>query len=55
MPPALQTLGWWGRPIAFLEGARARYGQRFTIRLLGQGRDVNVNLFEIIFVDRCES
>src|SRR5207247_10884435 len=24
------------RPIAFLAGARARYGQRFTIRLLGQ-------------------
>lgn len=35
MPAALQTLGFWSRPTAFLERARARYGQRFTIRLLG--------------------
>jgi cytochrome P450 len=34
-PSALQTLGWWSRPVAFIEGCRARYGQRFTIRLLG--------------------
>jgi cytochrome P450 len=33
-PPALQTLGWWARPIAYLERCRARYGKRFTIRLL---------------------
>ncbi len=36
MPVALQTLGQWSRPTAFLERARARYGPRFTIRLLGQ-------------------
>ena len=36
MATALQTLGWWARPIGFLEGARARYGKRFTVRLLGQ-------------------
>jgi cytochrome P450 len=36
LPSVLQTLGWWKRPIAFLEGCRARYGRRFTIRLLGQ-------------------
>jgi cytochrome P450 len=35
-PAAVQTLGWWTRPIAFLESCRARYGKRFTIRLLGQ-------------------
>src|SRR5213595_3630239 len=35
-PKWIQTLGWWARPISFLEGARARYGRRFTIRLLGQ-------------------
>jgi cytochrome P450 len=35
MPSALQTLGWWTRPIAFLERARESYGKRFTIRLLG--------------------
>lgn len=35
MPRALQTLGWWSRPTAFLERCRARYGRRFTIRLLG--------------------
>jgi cytochrome P450 len=35
MPSALQTLGFWSRPTAFLERGRARYGKRFTIRLLG--------------------
>jgi cytochrome P450 len=33
-PSAVQTLGWWSRPIAFLEQCRARYGKRFTIRLV---------------------
>src|SRR4051795_11794711 len=32
-PAAVQTIGWWVRPVAFLERARARYGKRFTIRL----------------------
>ncbi len=36
MPSALQTIGWWSRPTAFAERCRARYGRRFTIRLLGQ-------------------
>jgi cytochrome P450 len=36
MPTVLQTIGWWSRPIAFLERCRARYGKRFTIRLVGQ-------------------
>jgi cytochrome P450 len=35
-PPLLQTIGWWSRPTAYLERCRARYGRRFTIRLLGQ-------------------
>ena len=35
-PPLLQTIGWWCRPTAYLERCRARYGRRFTIRLLGQ-------------------
>jgi cytochrome P450 len=35
MPPALQTLGFWSRPTAFLERARERYGSRFTLRLVG--------------------
>jgi hypothetical protein len=29
-------LGWWSRPTSFMERARARYGRRFTIHLLGQ-------------------
>jgi cytochrome P450 len=33
-PSAIQTVGWWTRPHAFLERCRARYGRRFTIRLL---------------------
>src|SRR3984893_4657257 len=36
MPTALQTIGWWSRTTAYLERCRARYGGRFTIRLLGQ-------------------
>ena len=27
-------MGWWSRPLAFLERNRARYGKRFTIRML---------------------
>lgn len=36
MPALLQTLGTWSRPTAFLERSRARYGKRFTQRLVGQ-------------------
>jgi len=36
MPSALQAIGWWSRPTAFVERCRARYGDRFTIRLPGQ-------------------
>jgi cytochrome P450 len=28
-------MGWWTRPVAYMERCRARYGKRFTIRLLG--------------------
>jgi len=33
-PAGVQTIAWWTRPTAFLERNRARYGKRFTIRLL---------------------
>ena len=33
-PSLIQTIGWWARPISFLERSRARYGNRFTIKLL---------------------
>jgi cytochrome P450 len=36
MPVLLQSLGIWARPTAFLERCRARYGRRFTLRLIGQ-------------------
>src|SRR5918999_2468265 len=36
MPVVLQGMGWWHRPTAFMERCRARYGRRFTIRLLAQ-------------------
>jgi cytochrome P450 len=36
MPPALQALGTWSRPTPFLDRHRARYGKRYTVRLLGQ-------------------
>jgi cytochrome P450 len=34
-PRLHQTLGWWYRPLAFLEEARRRHGDRFTLRLIG--------------------
>jgi len=34
LPRTIQTLGWWTRPTAFLERSRARFGRRFTVRLL---------------------
>jgi len=33
MPAALQLVGFWTRPLAFLERCRERYGKRFTLRL----------------------
>jgi cytochrome P450 len=36
MPALMQTLATWSRPTAFLDRCRARYGHRFTTRLLGQ-------------------
>ncbi len=33
MPAALQLVGFWTRPLAFLERCRDRYGKRFTMRL----------------------
>ena len=33
LPRAVQLIGWWSRPRAFLEQCRDRYGKRFTIRL----------------------
>ena len=34
-PPALQTLRWAFRPIAFLESCRRRFGDAFSVRFLG--------------------
>src|SRR4051812_31300562 len=35
VPSVIQTMGWWSRPTAYMEHCRARYGKRFTIKLLG--------------------
>ena len=32
-PSLVQAIGFWKRPLAFLESCRARYGGRFVIRL----------------------
>ena len=32
-PAAVQGIGFWTRPLAFLERCRARYGKRFTLRV----------------------
>jgi cytochrome P450 len=34
LPRTLQTIAWWNRTVPFLERCRARYGKRFTMRLL---------------------
>jgi cytochrome P450 len=34
LPKTLQTIGWWTRSGPFFERCRARYGKRFTVRLL---------------------
>src|SRR2546423_403096 len=34
-PRVIQAGGWWKRPLSYLERCRARYGRRFTIRLVG--------------------
>ena len=39
-PAPIQTTGWWTRPTAWPLKLRARYGPRFTIRLMGQPRVV---------------
>jgi len=31
----MQVVGWWNRPLAFHESCRRRYGERYTVRLLG--------------------
>src|SRR3954447_5176933 len=41
MPRALQTVGWLSRPFQFIERARAKYGDTFTIMI---GRDAFVVL-----------
>jgi len=33
LPAAMQMVGFWTRPLAFLERCRERYGKRFTIQL----------------------
>ncbi|HTZ86033.1 MAG TPA: cytochrome P450 [Solirubrobacteraceae bacterium] len=43
LPSALQTVGWWSRPTAYIERCRARYGKRFTIRLVGQSPFVMIS------------
>ncbi len=34
LPKSVQSMAFWTRPLAFLERCRARYGSRFTMRLL---------------------
>jgi cytochrome P450 len=43
MPSVVQTLGWWARPIAFMERCRATYGKRYTIKLVGSPPFVNLS------------
>ncbi|HEV3000863.1 MAG TPA: cytochrome P450 [Solirubrobacteraceae bacterium] len=42
-PATVQSVAWWARPVPFLERCRARYGKRFTVRLLGTPPFVNLS------------
>jgi cytochrome P450 len=42
-PVLVQSLAWWSRPVPYLERCRARYGRRFTVRLLGGPPIVNIS------------
>jgi cytochrome P450 len=41
-PAVVQTLAWWTRAIPLFEGCRARYGSRFTLRLIANVPMVNI-------------
>jgi cytochrome P450 len=41
-PTVVQTLAWWTRAIPLFEGCRARYGSRFTLRLIANVPMVNI-------------
>jgi cytochrome P450 len=48
LPTALQGVGWWTRPTAFIEKCRARYGKKFTIRLPFLGPSVIISDPDVI-------
>ena len=41
-PAAIQTIGWWTRPIPYFEQCRRRYGSRFTMKLLASPPFVHI-------------
>jgi cytochrome P450 len=41
--PAVQTLAWWTRSVPLYERCRARYGKRFTLRLLQSPPQVHLS------------
>ena len=43
LPLPLLTLGWWARPVPFMERCRARYGKRYSVKLLGTPPFVNIS------------
>jgi cytochrome P450 len=42
-PSVVQTLAWWTRSIPYFERCRARYGKRFTLRLLSTPPSVHLS------------
>jgi cytochrome P450 len=42
-PAVVQAVAWWSRPVPFMERCRAKYGSRYTIRLIGTPPFVNVS------------
>src|ERR1041384_795571 len=39
-PPVVQTLRWLLRPISFLQSCRRRFGDTFSVRFMGFGRQM---------------
>ena len=34
-PAAVQAMAWWSRPVPFMERCRAKYGKRYTLKMVG--------------------
>ena len=45
-PKLIQSIGWWKRPLSYLERCRARYGRRFTLSLVRTRNGVRISVLD---------